>query len=174
MLAGDVAARVLRPEAAVDQLEHGAVPVAAELVADGGVAIENKNDALLTPPEAANSTDFPAFPTGGFLQLVYPGTLDVSALGIRIFGASELGARLPLALAAIGALLAVYWAGRSLLRPRAAILATLALGPDASVERTEHIVNGDRRCAYRIALKCVPQEEPQRRKGRRGKSAAGG
>ena len=48
------------------------------------------------------------------------------------------------------------------------------LGPDASVERTEHIVNGDRRCAYRIALKCVPQEEPQRRKGRRGKSAAGG
>ena len=26
------------------------------------------------------------------------------------------------------------------------------LGPDASVERTEHIVNGDRRCAYRIGL----------------------
>jgi predicted ArsR family transcriptional regulator len=32
------------------------------------------------------------------------------------------------------------------------------LGPDASVERTEHIVEGDRRCAYWIALKCLPQE----------------
>jgi predicted ArsR family transcriptional regulator len=45
------------------------------------------------------------------------------------------------------------------------------LGPDASVERTEHIVQGDRRCAYRISLKCVPPEEPKRRAGRRGKSA---
>ena len=52
----------------------------------------------------------------------------LSALGIRVFGASELGARLPIALSAIGALMAVYWAGRSLLRPRAALLATLALG----------------------------------------------
>jgi predicted ArsR family transcriptional regulator len=43
------------------------------------------------------------------------------------------------------------------------------LGPDASVERTEHIVGGDRRCAYRIALECVPAEEPRRRAGRRGK-----
>jgi predicted ArsR family transcriptional regulator len=41
-----------------------------------------------------------------------------------------------------------------------------ALGPDVSVERTEHIVGGDRRCAYRVALKCVPG--PGRRaKGRR-------
>ncbi len=45
-----------------------------------------------------------------------------------MFGAKELGARLPLALAAIGALMAVYWAGRSLLRKRAALLAMLALG----------------------------------------------
>jgi predicted ArsR family transcriptional regulator len=44
------------------------------------------------------------------------------------------------------------------------------LGPDASVERTEHIVNGDRRCAYRIALGCEPKVEPRRRKGR-GRSA---
>src|SRR4029077_3946045 len=29
------------------------------------------------------------------------------------------------------------------------------LGPEAKVERTEHIVGGDRRCAYRIALNCV-------------------
>ena len=50
------------------------------------------------------------------------------------------------------------------------------LGPDASVERTEHIVQGDRRCAYRISLKCLPKEEPRRRKekprrhpGHRGK-----
>lgn len=40
------------------------------------------------------------------------------------------------------------------------------LGPDTSVERTEYIVNGDRRCAYRIALRCVPQEEPRRKKRR--------
>jgi predicted ArsR family transcriptional regulator len=44
------------------------------------------------------------------------------------------------------------------------------LGPDASVERTEHIVQGDRRCVYRIALQCVPPEEPRRRPQRRGKS----
>ena len=43
------------------------------------------------------------------------------------------------------------------------------LGPDASVERVEHIVQGDRRCLYRISLKNVPQEEPKGRKGRRGK-----
>src|SRR5207302_8772983 len=32
-----------------------------------------------------------------------------------------------------------------------------ALGKDVSVERIEHIVAGDRRCAYRIAQKCLPQ-----------------
>ncbi len=47
------------------------------------------------------------------------------------------------------------------------------LGPDASVERTEHIVNGDRRCAYRIALGRVPKVEQRRRKGR-SRSATGG
>ena len=44
------------------------------------------------------------------------------------------------------------------------------LGPDVSVERTEHIVQGDRRCAYRVTLACLPPEGPKRRKGRRGKS----
>jgi predicted ArsR family transcriptional regulator len=40
-----------------------------------------------------------------------------------------------------------------------------SLGGDVSVERTEHIVGGDRRCTYRIALKCV---SPARKtKGRR-------
>jgi hypothetical protein len=52
----------------------------------------------------------------------------LSALGIRIGGPSEVSARLPIALTAVGALMAVYWAGRSLLRARAALLATLALG----------------------------------------------
>jgi predicted ArsR family transcriptional regulator len=33
------------------------------------------------------------------------------------------------------------------------------LGKDVSVERTEHIVSGDRRCAYRIALKCVSEAD---------------
>jgi predicted ArsR family transcriptional regulator len=30
------------------------------------------------------------------------------------------------------------------------------LGPEVTVERTEHIVRGDRRCAYRISLNCLP------------------
>jgi hypothetical protein len=62
----------------------------------------------------------------------YPGgralNMLLSAVGISVFGPSELGARLPIALAAIAALLAVYWAGISLLRPRAALLATVVLG----------------------------------------------
>jgi predicted ArsR family transcriptional regulator len=41
------------------------------------------------------------------------------------------------------------------------------LGPEASVERTEHIVQGDRRCAYRVALKSIPKRKPRRRTGRR-------
>jgi predicted ArsR family transcriptional regulator len=41
------------------------------------------------------------------------------------------------------------------------------LGPDVSVERDEHIVQGDRRCSYRIALKSAPDEEPIRRPRRR-------
>jgi predicted ArsR family transcriptional regulator len=43
------------------------------------------------------------------------------------------------------------------------------LGPEAEVERTEHIVQGDRRCAYRVALKTVPQEGARARKGRGGR-----
>ena len=41
------------------------------------------------------------------------------------------------------------------------------LGPDAAVERTEHIVHGDRRCVYRIALPCVPPEKVRRRARRK-------
>ena len=39
------------------------------------------------------------------------------------------------------------------------------LGPDASVERVEHIVAGDRRCVYRISLNRSPRKEPRRRPG---------
>ena len=39
---------------------------------------------------------------------------------------------------------------------------------DASVERTEHIVAGDRRCVYRISRNGSPQEGLSRRPGRRG------
>jgi hypothetical protein len=62
------------------------------------------------------------YPSGHILSTL------LAALGIKFFGASELGARLPIAVSAIGALMATYWAGRSLLRPRAALLATVALG----------------------------------------------
>jgi hypothetical protein len=54
--------------------------------------------------------------------------LFLAALGIKLFGASELGARLPIALAGVGALMAVYWAGTGLFRARAALLGTLVLG----------------------------------------------
>src|SRR5450432_2487906 len=57
-----------------------------------------------------------------------PLDLSLAALGIKIFGASELGARLFFALTALGALMAVYWAGAGLLRRRAGLLATLVLG----------------------------------------------
>jgi predicted ArsR family transcriptional regulator len=48
------------------------------------------------------------------------------------------------------------------------------LGPGASVERTEHIVQGDRRCAYRVSLPCVPEAPRGRAAGaaRAGKAAA--
>jgi predicted ArsR family transcriptional regulator len=42
------------------------------------------------------------------------------------------------------------------------------LGPDASVERTEHIVAGDRRCVYRIARTGSPPARPRSRPERRG------
>jgi hypothetical protein len=62
----------------------------------------------------------------------YPATarldLFLVALGIKLFGASELGARLPIALSAVGALMAVYWAGTGLFRKRAALLGTIVLG----------------------------------------------
>src|SRR5262245_14201310 len=41
------------------------------------------------------------------------------------------------------------------------------LGPDASVERAEHIVAGDRRCVYRIARTGSAHEASGRRPGRR-------
>ena len=47
------------------------------------------------------------------------------------------------------------------------------LGPDASVERTEHIVAGDRRCVYRISRPDSPEEESKRRPGRRGRPGGG-
>jgi predicted ArsR family transcriptional regulator len=40
------------------------------------------------------------------------------------------------------------------------------LGTGAAVERTEHIVEGDRRCAYRILPRCRPKKTPGRRPGR--------
>jgi Dolichyl-phosphate-mannose-protein mannosyltransferase len=52
----------------------------------------------------------------------------LEALGVKIFGPSELGARWFGALAGIAALMAVYWAGVGLFRRRAALLAVLALG----------------------------------------------
>jgi hypothetical protein len=57
-----------------------------------------------------------------------PLDLFLAALGMKLFGVRELGARLGNALFAVAALLAVYWAGQGLFRRRAALLSTLALG----------------------------------------------
>jgi 4-amino-4-deoxy-L-arabinose transferase-like glycosyltransferase len=65
---------------------------------------------------------------GGKYAARPPLELSMAALGIRVFGASELGARLFFALSAIAALMAIYWAGAGLLRKRAGLLAVLALG----------------------------------------------
>ena len=43
------------------------------------------------------------------------------------------------------------------------------LGPDVSVERTEHIIAGDRRCVYRIARAGSTPAGPRSRPGRRGR-----
>lgn len=50
------------------------------------------------------------------------------AVGVKLFGATELGVRLFSALASIAALMAVYWAGLGLFRRRAALIAVLVLG----------------------------------------------
>src|SRR5262245_10215381 len=57
-----------------------------------------------------------------------PLDLCLNALGMQIFGARELGARVFNAVFAAVALLGVFWAGRGLFRTRAALLSTLALG----------------------------------------------
>jgi len=62
----------------------------------------------------------------------YPATKPLNpflaAVGIKVFGARELGARLPGTLMALLALMAVYWAGAGLFRRRAGLLSTLVLG----------------------------------------------
>ena len=65
---------------------------------------------------------------GGKYPQVPPLTLALAALGIKIIGARELGARLPIALTAVGTLMAVYGAGAGLFRKRAALLGTVVLG----------------------------------------------
>ncbi|MCG5053487.1 MAG: glycosyltransferase family 39 protein [Myxococcales bacterium] len=57
-----------------------------------------------------------------------PLDLALSALGMKVFGASEWGGRLLQGLLAIANLLAVYWAGVGLLRRRAALLSVIVLG----------------------------------------------
>ncbi len=57
-----------------------------------------------------------------------PLDLFLSALGMKVFGAGELGARLLGALCGVLAILAVYWGGRGMFRPRAGLLGALALG----------------------------------------------
>jgi hypothetical protein len=64
---------------------------------------------------------------GSALQAGPPAQSLLPALGIRLFGAGELDARLPGALVALGTLLAVAWAGRALHGTGAAVAAALVL-----------------------------------------------
>lgn len=57
-----------------------------------------------------------------------PLDLGLAAIGVKVFGARELGARFGNALAALLALFAVYHAGGGLFRRRAALLSVLVLG----------------------------------------------
>jgi hypothetical protein len=66
--------------------------------------------------------------SGGHFPAVKPVGLFLAALGIKLFGAREVGARLLSALCAVIALMGVYWAGAGLFRRRAALLSTLVLG----------------------------------------------
>src|SRR3954449_4899571 len=59
---------------------------------------------------------------GGRFGAEPPLRLFPAALGMKLFGAHELGARLFQALLAIGAMFAVYWAGAGLFRKRAGVL----------------------------------------------------
>lgn len=65
---------------------------------------------------------------GGRFAAEPPLDLFLSALGMKIFAASELGGRIFNALFGVGAIVAVYWAGVGLFRRRAALLAALVLG----------------------------------------------
>jgi len=65
---------------------------------------------------------------GGRYSREPPLDLILAALGMKVFGVGELGARVGNGVFAVLALLAVYWAGAGLFRKRAALLATLALG----------------------------------------------
>jgi hypothetical protein len=65
---------------------------------------------------------------GGRFSAEPPLDLFLSALGMKIFGVRELGARFFNAVFAVVALLAVYWTAAGLFRRRAALLATLAMG----------------------------------------------
>jgi 4-amino-4-deoxy-L-arabinose transferase-like glycosyltransferase len=51
---------------------------------------------------------------------------DLVALGFAKIGIGEVGGRLPLALTTLVTILVVYWAGRAILRPRAALLSAVA------------------------------------------------
>jgi hypothetical protein len=78
--------------------------------------------------DIARSTNLLDPTVGGKFPARPPLDLSLAALGIRLFGASEWGARFFFALAAIGAMMAVYWAGAGLLRRRAGLLSALVLG----------------------------------------------
>ena len=66
-------------------------------------------------------------------QLRFSLNAALVAKGFRVVGTGELGGRLPLALVSILLVLAAYWAGRAILRPRAALIGAVALATTPAV-----------------------------------------
>lgn len=84
-------------------------------IAEQAHAIANSSNLF----DAAAGSKYPAAMP---LQYFFP------ALGLKLLGTGELGARIFITVSAIVALFGVYWAGLGLFRRRAALLSVLALG----------------------------------------------
>jgi hypothetical protein len=74
------------------------------------------------------------------------------ALGIKLFGATEVGVRIFGALSGIAALMAVYWAGIGLFRRRAALIAVLTLGATPLFALSSRQVTSDMPLVAALAL----------------------
>ncbi|HEX2657525.1 MAG TPA: glycosyltransferase family 39 protein, partial [Polyangia bacterium] len=107
----------------------------------------------LVPAEKARATS-ETMTFGSAMGMIAHAQLQpfLRALGVKVFGASEVGVRLFGALSGIGALMAVFWAGEGLLRRRAALIAVLVLGATPLFALSARQVTGDMPLVAALAL----------------------